>query len=598
MRGILTVFLSCFVAFAMVACGGGSSSSTPVVSTLSITPGSAAVPIGGSQTFTANVAAGTAVTWSLSGPGSINANGTYVAPSTFPSPNTITVTATAGSQTGSITGSVVFPIDNTANQSTPIKLGTSGGNVNDNSADGKSCCIGTLGSLLSRGGSLFILSNNHVLARSSKAANGEGIDQPGQAGCPAGSQGLPVATLSQQAALKPTSNFTNGACAGAVSPCGNSPSNVDSAIAQIDVTPSSAVDQTGAILDLGAAGPTSIAAAPPSGTPGDPATVMQNNRKVAKSGRTTGLTCSTIQSVTTTVPIAYDVSCGAADSAAGGFTAVYSNQVVVTGGTFSAGGDSGSLIVDATNAQPIALLYGGGTTSTVANPIADVIAAFTQQGPPVVTPTIVGGGDHPVSCDPTSVAANSLQVGAQSVSVSEQQVATNVRNRYATQLMAGEPAIRSVKVGASSDAAGKGALIVELTGRPLSPIPAVIEGVRTKLVYTNDAFVPSMTGTDLKNTISIKEAHENSIFNGGGIQGVGVGRSDDAPGETAIVIYTIQGVSHPEIPATIGGVRTKVIEDVRFRASHWNTNLEAKLGGACGKSQAAPSAASTALVKK
>ena len=77
MRGILTVFLSCFVAFAMVACGGGSSSSTPVVSTLSITPGSAAVPIGGSQTFTANVAAGTAVTWSLSGPGSINANGTY-----------------------------------------------------------------------------------------------------------------------------------------------------------------------------------------------------------------------------------------------------------------------------------------------------------------------------------------------------------------------------------------------------------------------------------------------------------------------------------------------------------------------------------------
>jgi hypothetical protein len=521
-----------------------------------------------------------------------------VAPSSFPTPNAITITATAGNQTGSVSGSVVFPIDNTNNQPTPIKLGTSGGNVLDNSADGKSCCIGTLGSLLSRGGSLFILSNNHVLARSSKAANGEAIDQPGQAGCPAGSQGQPVATLSQQATLKPTSNFAGGACAGAPSPCGLSPSNVDAAIAQVDNSPSSAVDTTGAILDLGAAGSTSIAAEPPSSTLGDPANVLQNNRKVAKSGRTTGLTCSTLSSVSTSLNIPYDASCGAADAAAGGFSAAYTNQVVVNGGNFSAGGDSGSLIVDATNAQPIALLYGGGPVNTVANPIQDVIAAFTQAGPPVVTPTIVGGADHPVSCDPTATAANSLQIGAQSVSVSEQQSATGVRNRYATQLMTAESAIRSVKVGASSDAPGKAALVMDLTSHVVTRIPPVIEGVRTKLVYPNDVVDPRLDATEFKNTVSIKEAHENSIFNMGGIQGVGVGRSDDAPGETSIVIYTIKGVSHPEIPTTIDGIRTKVIDSERFRASHWNPQLEAKFGGACGKSQVAPAAASTKLIKK
>src|SRR6185437_16955237 len=119
------------------------------------------------------------------------------APSTFPSPNNVTVTATDGSKTGSASLTVVFPNDNQGNQAIPIKLGTSGGNIFDNSTDGKSCCIGTLGSLWSQGGTQFILSNNHVLARSDQGKTGEGIDQPGEVGCPPGSQGTPVGTLSQ-----------------------------------------------------------------------------------------------------------------------------------------------------------------------------------------------------------------------------------------------------------------------------------------------------------------------------------------------------------------------------------------------------------------
>ncbi len=46
--------------------------------------------------------------------------------------------------------------------------GVSGGNVNDSSR--RFCCSGTLGSLVSDGSALYILSNNHVLARSDAAA--------------------------------------------------------------------------------------------------------------------------------------------------------------------------------------------------------------------------------------------------------------------------------------------------------------------------------------------------------------------------------------------------------------------------------------------
>ncbi len=44
------------------------------------------------------------------------------------------------------------------------------------------------------------------------------------------------------------------------------------------------------------------------------------------------------------------------------FTATYRGQIVINGGSFSAGGDSGSLVVNSANAQPVALLYGGSPT--------------------------------------------------------------------------------------------------------------------------------------------------------------------------------------------------------------------------------------------
>src|SRR5215475_10794771 len=56
-------------------------------------------------------------------------------------------------------------------QPRPISLGTSGGNVNDRTRS--FCCSGTLGALVTKGGNLYILSNNHVLGRLGKAVGGE-----------------------------------------------------------------------------------------------------------------------------------------------------------------------------------------------------------------------------------------------------------------------------------------------------------------------------------------------------------------------------------------------------------------------------------------
>src|SRR5215468_10995521 len=97
---------------------------------------------------------------------------------------------------------------NTAQQKKPIKLGTSGSNVNDINAS--FCCTGTLGSLVKdTGGNLYILSNNHVLARSNAGKTGEDIMQRGYVDTvPVCSKNgtINVATLSKFVTL----NFSGG----------------------------------------------------------------------------------------------------------------------------------------------------------------------------------------------------------------------------------------------------------------------------------------------------------------------------------------------------------------------------------------------------
>src|SRR5262252_332635 len=116
--------------------------------------------------------------------------------------------------------------DSGANHQVPnTHFGVSGGNVNDITA--RFCCGGTLGSLVqSAAGTQYILSNNHILARSDQAIAGEDISQPGR--------------IDNNCQLPPTvADFTTA------SPLGT---NVDAAAAQLR---SGAMDGTGFIEDIG-----------------------------------------------------------------------------------------------------------------------------------------------------------------------------------------------------------------------------------------------------------------------------------------------------------------------------------------------------------
>src|SRR5215813_8872655 len=500
--GLVFLFLS-----VLISCGGGGGG-TPV-GVIAVSPTSATVALGGSQQFSVtNNGVATCALPILNGVqggnstvGTIDANGKYTAPTNFPSPHTFAVTASVSGGTGTANVTVAFPNDNHTAESAPIKLGTSGGNATDfvDSGGTRTCCSGTLGALILRGGTFFILSNNHVLDKSGAGSPGDNIQQPGLVDNRCDVASAPpatiVANLSEAAALKPSP--CSGVCTGPA------PSNVDAAIAAIAL---GMVDTNDNILDLGAASSSSIAAAPPSSTLAVPANVLSANEGVAKSGRSTGLTCSTLSSVTTAISVDYNTSCGGAKA----FTSTFTNQVVINGGSFSSSGDSGSLVVTSDTARPVGLLFAGNTTSTTANPIQDVITAFTNGSG---TPVVVGGGDHSISCDPTTTASSATTtVGASSARLSAQETARVVYSTLPT------------------------------------PRPSIAE--------INHAAV-------------INEARTQALMSHSGIQGVGVGVSDDNTAEPAIVIYVITGVQHPPIPAVIDGLRTKIIEGDRFRAFGW-----------------------------
>jgi hypothetical protein len=464
------------------------------------------------------------------------------------------------------TPSQVFPNDEQLAQTPPVKLGTSGGNAADLGA--KVCCIGTLGSLWTAPGipNPVILSNNHVLNRSDKGVAGEAINQPLQVACTATGAPAPltVAHLTKGAPLKPVANeppATSPPCVGSKAPlCGHAPSNVDAAIAEIVPTQ---VDLTGNILDLGPAGSTSIAAAPPSSTIG----VATLGEPVGKSGRTTGLTCSTIASIGMTVPIAYEGTCGDTtppSTTPPAFTAYFNNQIVINGGSFSGAGDSGSLVVDTATARPVALLYGGSPTDTVANPIQDVINAFGANSPL----SIVGGSDHAVSCAHTAT-AGSLQVGAAQAALvpQERQRVTTVLQRRSAQMLQ-DSSIKSVTVGSSADNTEEGALLVHVSGNAIPRVPPTIDGVRTRLVFDTpaDQTLPPVGKEKVTQALAVKEANVANLIRQPGVQGVGVSLSLDNPTEAAISIYLLKGAAHPPIPALIDGIRTRVFVSERFKA--------------------------------
>ncbi len=204
----------------------------------------------------------------------------------------------------------------------PIQSGYSVGHFN--------ITAGTLGAVVKRGANRYLLSNSHVLADSGLGKKGDPIYYPGPF-----DKGVAADTIAKLSAFKP---FTPG----------NSFTNtVDAALAE--VLAARLKDVNYAIY--GAKTPLKTA-------------VPQRGMKIMVMGRTSGKQKSVVRDVDFRILTDYD---GVGQV---GFT----GQVRCD--TYSAGGDSGSIIVDADTGAIVGLHFAGSEQGSIFTPIKTVMAAL------------------------------------------------------------------------------------------------------------------------------------------------------------------------------------------------------------------------------
>ncbi len=247
-----------------------------------------------------------------------------------------------------------------ADQVRPIMLGVSGSSIEFLEVDGISYCYaGTLGALVEDAAApnlIYVLSNNHVLARENAAAIGESVIQPGLLD----ENGVPTSCSAAGTDYTP---YVIGSLSDWVPisfkalPVGRATNTVDAAIAQVDGLD---VDSDGYILDIGVIDPVIAPAA--------------IDMPVMKSGRTSGLTQGMVAAVDVSIAVGYSSGYG-----------LFKKQVRIAatpGQAFLVGGDSGSLLVtdpaDGSAPQAVGLLFAGNGSGSdaFANPIEEVLAAF------------------------------------------------------------------------------------------------------------------------------------------------------------------------------------------------------------------------------
>ena len=523
---------------------------------------------------------------------------TYTAPPAITATAGTWIVATVGSSSSRTTSEVLLnslgissdPASHETKLPTPASLGSSGGNNNDFDTKGnqiQDCCGGTLGSLIQdSSNNKFILSNNHVLARSDQATVGESIIQPGliDDNCTPTGQGgteTSVGTLTGFLSLK------------------SATTNADAAIAAVN---SNAVNTAGNILELGVPLNGTLSAAPPgvSSTAGKGETASLN-MSVAKSGRTTGLTCAGISALNLDVNVDYFTDCAETKPY---LTKTYTNQIGITGNQFSDAGDSGSLVVDSSNAEPVGLFFAGGVNASgvsegVANPVTDVLSELSAQVGG--TYTFVGAADHPVSClNYGNVTIKSAQT--RTLSDVETVRAQNAMGQ-ARMLVNPSLGILGVATGKSSDRPGEAAVILYVDANMNVSAPATVNGVRTIVIPTTARAValgsapqtafesnqaPPLAGAVLGQAVAAKQQLAQTLMQQNRAYfGVGVGQSLDNPKEAALVIYVDRRMIPAQLPSTIGGLRVRYVVMDRLHVTRsYLSGLQSK--GHCLAKPASP----------
>jgi S1-C subfamily serine protease len=223
---------------------------------------------------------------------------------------------------------------------------------------------GTLGCLVKKNNSVYILSNNHVLANSNEASNGDSILQPGPhdgGKNPADVIGsltdfIPISFEEEEAIPtcpigRPVVSFLNQIASMTGSTMRfrayriqQTENKVDCALAQ----PVKVDDVKNEILLIGKI----------SGTEEG-----QLGMRIKKSGRTTGLTNGTIEQIDVSARVSYGTN----------KTALFTDQLLA--GAMSQGGDSGSAVVNDNN-NLVGLLFAGSESTTIINRVGNVFQSL------------------------------------------------------------------------------------------------------------------------------------------------------------------------------------------------------------------------------
>ncbi len=213
----------------------------------------------------------------------------------------------------------------------PVPIGVSAGQPD--------VTAGTIGARVSDNSEIYALSNNHVFANRNDASKGDNILQPGRVD----------GGTDPSNAIGTLYDFEPLRFCGVLSCPDN---RIDAALALTSVD------------NLGTGTPENGYGEPRSGT-----TTATLGQAVQKYGRTTGLTTGTVSGINATINVNYNTG-----------TVRFVDQILISDGRFSQGGDSGSLVVTkgsgGEDRKPVGLLFAGSNTNTIANPIDLVLERF------------------------------------------------------------------------------------------------------------------------------------------------------------------------------------------------------------------------------
>ncbi len=277
---------------------------------------------------------------------------------------------------------------------------------------------------------------------------------------------------------------------------------------------------------------------------------------VQKYGRTTGLTYGTVDSINATINVCYDEACLN--------VARFVDQIIITPGSFSGGGDSGSLIVTHDDHKyPVGLLFAGSTTDTVANRIDRVLVAFhvdIDSGPaPILesitvdpaSSTVVEGLTQQFTATgyyDDSSAADLTQ--SASWSSSDIAIATIDGTGLATGVSTGTAHITATKDGVTSNGAMLEVLpapIPTLVSITVDPANATVEEGHTQQFTATGTYNDSST-SDLTQTATWKSSNTNfAIIDSSGLA---TGLSAGSVQITATQDSVISGPATLQVTAT------------------------------------------------